>query len=51
LIPLAKPQAFDDKEREKKKNERKNGEGAPRGEERCHSKPKQFARSLRRQPE
>jgi hypothetical protein len=32
-IPLAKPQTSDDKEREKKKNQRKNGEGAPRGEE------------------
>jgi hypothetical protein len=45
------PYEPDDKEREKKKTEEKTGEGAPRGEHRCHSKPKQSVQSLKKQPE
>ena len=37
LIPLANPEAPDDKEREKQEREEKPGEGPPRGGHRCHS--------------
>jgi hypothetical protein len=51
VIPLANPYEPDDKEREKKKREEKTGEGARRGEHRCHSKHKLFVQSLKKRPE
>jgi hypothetical protein len=50
-IPLANPQAPDDKEREKKKREETTGEGPSRGERRCHSKHKQSVQCLKKLPE
>jgi len=36
LIPLANPEALDDKEKEKEEKEDTTGEGEPQGEYQCH---------------
>ena len=36
MIPLANPEALDDKEKEKEEKEETTGEGEPQGEDRCH---------------
>lgn len=48
LIPLAKPQTSNNKESEKQKDERKNGEVAAQGKEQCHSKHKLSVQSRKK---